>query len=208
MKLVDLDQGSPEWHKFRATRRMASESAALLRVSPWYPRNAWELWEVKSGRSVVRDNEYMAHGRTYEAVARALYESERELMVPWTVDGEEGYAASLDGLSFGGERILEIKCPFRGSASGLWARSVRGQVPAHYSAQVQHQLMVTGAERADFAVYAWDTHALAIIEIKPDVGMQARIRAAWNAFWPDYEAGRAPGEDYLGALRASLAPVL
>lgn len=208
MIVMDLDQGSEAWLAFRATRRMASESAALLRVSPWYPSNAWELWEVKSGRAEVRVTPAMARGVELEATARALYEiQQRELMVPYTVDGDGGYAASLDGLSFDGDRILEIKCPWKGSASDLWARAARGQVPPHYQVQVQHQLMASAAALADYGVYAWDTHSLTIIEIKPDVGMQARIRAAWDAFWPDYIADRAPGEDYMGLLKASLKGV-
>lgn len=35
--------------------------------------------------------------------------------------------------------------------------------------------------------------------------MQARIRAAWDGFWPDYLTGRAPGEDYLELLERSIA---
>jgi putative phage-type endonuclease len=205
MILLDLDQGSDAWLSFRATRRMASESAALLRVAPWYPRTPYDLWMVKSGRSQIRDNEYMAHGRRYEATARALYERQQaDLMMPFTVDGDGGYAASLDGLSFDADRILEVKCPWKGSASDLWARAARGQVPPHYQCQVQHQIMVTGAKRADFAVYAWDTDELTIIAVKPDPAMQARIRAAWDGFWPDYAAGRAPGENYLDLIEASL----
>lgn len=81
-----------------------------------------------------------------------------------------------------------------------------GQVPKYGQVQVQHQLMASGAELADFAVYAWDAHRLAIIEVRHDPAMQARIRAAWEAFWPDYVAGRAPGGDYVGLLKASLQP--
>jgi putative phage-type endonuclease len=205
MILLDLDQGSDAWLAFRASRRMASESAALLRLSPWFPRTPYELWEVKSGRAEVRVTPAMSRGVELEATARALYEIEQaDLMVPWVVDGEDSYAASLDGLSFDADRILEIKCPWKGSASDLWARAARGQVPAHYQCQIQHQLIASGAKRAHYGVYAWDTHSLKVIEIKPDVGMQARIRAAWDGFWPDYAAGRAPGENYLDLIEASL----
>lgn len=203
--IVDLEQGTRAWEAWRATRKMASESAALLRVSPWFPRNPVELFEVKSGLRKVGVTPAMARGSELEATARALYEITRsDLMVPYVVDGEGDYAASLDGLSFDGDRILEIKCPWKGSASDLWACAARGQVPPHYQAQVQSQLIASGAEYADFAVYAADTHCLKIIEIRHDPAMQARIRAAWDAFWPDYVAGRAPGEDYENLLRRSI----
>jgi putative phage-type endonuclease len=203
--IVDLEQGTPAWEAWRATRRMASESSALLKCSPWPPRTPYELFEVKTGRRKVRVTPAMSRGVELEATARALYEITRsDLMVPYVVDGDGGYAASLDGLSFDGARILEIKVPFKGTASDLWARAARGQVPMHYMAQVQHQLLVTGADLCDFAVYAGDAHQLTIIEVMPDLGMQARIRAAWDAFWPDYAAGRAPGEDYVSLLKRSI----
>jgi putative phage-type endonuclease len=203
--IVDLEQGTSAWKEWRRGFRMASETAALLRISPWYPRNAFELWEVKSGRTEVRVTPAMARGSELEGTARALYEIQRsDLMVPYLVKGEGDYAASLDGLSFDGDRIIEIKCPFKGSASDLWARAARGQVPPHYACQVQVELMASGAEYCDFAVYAGDTHQLTIIEVRHDLGMQARIRAAWDAFWPDYLAGRAPGEDYVGLLKRSI----
>lgn len=206
--IVDLEQGTPAWEAWRATRRMASESAALLRLAPWYPRTPHDLWEVKTGQRKVRVTPAMTGGIVGEPIARALYEIERsDLMVPYVVDGEGGYAASLDGLSWDGARILEIKCPVKGTASDLWARAARGQVPPHYQCQVQTQLMVTEAEHCDFAVYASDTHALTIIEVRHDPAMQARIRAAWEAFWPDYVAGRAPGEDYMSLLKRSIRPI-
>jgi putative phage-type endonuclease len=205
MKIIDLEQGSEVWQRFRASHAMASESSALLRVSPWPPRTPFELWEVKSGRREVPVTPAMARGVELEATARALYEISRsDLMVPYVVKGEGYYAASLDGLSWDGARILEIKCPWKGTASDLWARATRGQVPPHYAAQIQHQLMTSQADACDFAVYAADTHRLTIIEVRHDPAMQARIRAAWDAFWPNYLAGRAPGEDYLGLLKRSI----
>jgi putative phage-type endonuclease len=207
--IVDLEQGSAAWEAWRATRKMASESAALLRLAPWFPRTPYELFEVKSGRRKVRVTPAMTGGLVGEPVARALYEIERsDLMVPYTVEADGGYAASLDGLSFDGERILEIKCPVKGTGSDLWARATRGQVPPHYAVQIQHQLFASGAEYADFAVYAGDTHCLKIIEVRHDPALQARIRAAWDAFWLDYAAGRAPGEDYVGLLKRSITPQL
>jgi putative phage-type endonuclease len=205
--IVHLEQGTAAWEAWRATRRMASESAALLRLAPWFPRTPYELFEVKSGLRKVRVTPAMTGGVVNEPIARALYEIECcQLMVPYTVEGEGGYAASLDGLSFGGDRILEIKVPVKGTGSDLWARAARGHIPPHYRVQIQHQLMVSQADCCDFGVYGRDEHRLIVIEVRHDVALQTRIRAAWDAFWPDYAAGRAPGEDYLGALKASLRP--
>jgi len=65
--------------------------------------------------------------------------------------------------------------------------------------------MASGAEICAFAVYAGDAHRLTIFEVRHDLAMQARIRAAWDGFWPDYLAGRAPGEDYVSLLERSIA---
>ena len=206
--IIDLEQGTPAWEAWRATRRMASESAALLQCSPFFPRTPYELWEVKSGQRKIGITPAMARGTELEATARALYEIERSnLMMPSIVDGEGGYAASLDGLSFDGDRLLEVKCPFKGTASKLWAEAIAGRIPKYYQVQVQHQRMASEAKCSDFAVYAWDTHQLTIIEVRHDTAIQARIRAAWDRFWPDYEAGRAPGEDYLSLLKRSITVV-
>ena len=53
-------------------------------------------------------------------------------------------------------------------------------MPAHYVAQVQHQLMVSGASIAHLWVFD-GTQGL-LKEIKPDPAMHDRIRAAWDAF--------------------------
>lgn len=70
---------------------MASESAALLRLSPWFPRTPYELWEVKSGARQVQITPAMARGVALEATARALYQVERaDLMVPYLAETEGG----------------------------------------------------------------------------------------------------------------------
>ncbi len=58
------------------------------------------------------------------------------------------YSASLDGMELAGERILEIKWPYKSQALALWHAVEAGAVPAYNAAQVQHQLMVSGAAEA------------------------------------------------------------
>ena len=63
----------------------------------------------------------------------------------------EWMRASLDGLSFDGSTLLEIKCPLslRDRASAQ-----EGRIPSQYHAQLQHQLEVSGAELAHY----WSFH--------------------------------------------------
>ena len=46
--IVQLKQGTPQWHAYRQSRRNASESAAVLGLSPWM--TPYQLWLVKTGR--------------------------------------------------------------------------------------------------------------------------------------------------------------
>jgi putative phage-type endonuclease len=109
--IVRMTQGSPEWHDHRHRYRNASETPAVLGVSPW--RTPYQLWQLKLGLIEEQVTPAMQRGTEFEPVARAVYERQTgRVMQPLiVVDGE--YSASLDGMTLGGERIVEIKCPVR-----------------------------------------------------------------------------------------------
>ncbi len=178
--LYQLVQGTPEWHAHRAQYRNASETAAVMGVSPW--QTPYELWLVKTGRKVTVETEAMRHGTATEPAARAAFEQESGLiMQPLViVDGE--YSASLDGITLACDTIVEIKCPYRGQTSELWQTVHTGSVPAHYMLQVQHQLMVSKAKHAYLWVY--DGQQGIGLTVEPDVVAFAQIKTAWEAFQP------------------------
>ncbi len=186
--LFKLIQGSPEWHEHRAKYRNASETPAVLGVSPW--QTPYELWLVKTGRKVVEETAPMRHGSAMEPVARAAFEEEIGLIMQpqVVVDGE--YSASLDGINLAGDTLVEIKCPFKGAVSELWQTAKAGTVPEHYRLQVQHQLMVSHARRAH--LYVFDGKNGINILIEPDEISFARIREAWDAFQPFLDNDTAP----------------
>ena len=62
--ILKLVQGSGEWHAHRRTARNASESAAVLGVSPW--QSPYQLWLVKTGRVVPEVTPAMQHGTELE----------------------------------------------------------------------------------------------------------------------------------------------
>ena len=90
------------------------------------------------------------------------------------------YSASLDGMDLDGSLILEIKCPYKGQASELWNDALQGRVPAHYFLQIQHQLMVSGAEIAHYWVYDGNTGLMQTVCRDDDTF--GRIRAGWDSF--------------------------
>ena len=62
----------------------------------------------------------MRHGTDTEPAARAAYESQTGNVMQPQVLEHKGYSASLDGITFDHDLIVEIKCPVRGSWSDLW----------------------------------------------------------------------------------------
>src|SRR5674476_1047737 len=134
--VLKLVQGTPEWHEHRSQYRNASETAAVMGLSPW--QTPYELWLVKTSRKTTVENEAMKHGTRMKPKARAAYEQESGLVLQPKVVVDGLYSASLDGLTMDGQLVLEIKCPFQGQTSELWQMTKAGQVPEHYCLQVQH----------------------------------------------------------------------
>lgn len=176
--IVQLTQGSTEWLEYRRKLRNASETAAVMGISPWI--TTYQLWLLKTGRSDTAVNAAMRRGSELEPAARAAYEAQTGLVMQPLVLQDDAYSASLDGITLEGDIVLEIKCPYRGAESALWQHAVSGEIPPHYQAQIQHQLMVSGAATAHFWVYS-EAGGLAM-EVQRDQDAIDQLRSAWNAF--------------------------
>ena len=178
MNIVQLAQGSPEWLAYRLACRNASETAAVLGISTW--TTPYQLWLLKTGRAATTVTSAMRHGTDTEPAARAAYEAQTGCVMQPLVLEHKGYSASLDGITFDHDLILEIKCPVRGSRSDLWSDVAAGNVPEHYALQVQHQLMVSDAPMAHLWVF--DGQRGLRHEIARDEAVMDRIRDGWEAF--------------------------
>ena len=51
-RIVQLTQGSAEWLDYRRSRRNASETAAVMGLSPW--STPYQLWLDKTGRASAK----------------------------------------------------------------------------------------------------------------------------------------------------------
>ena len=143
--IINLVQGSELWLAHRRGLRNASESA-VLGISPWC--TPYQLWLLKTGRAEPDVNANMRRGTALEPAARSAYEESTGHVTQPLVLQDGLYSASLDGMTLAGDLIVEIKVPFNGRESALWQEIEAGQVPGHYAAQIQHQLMVSGASVA------------------------------------------------------------
>ena len=186
--IVKLVQGTPEWHAHRAQYRNASETAAVMGASPW--QTPYQLWEIRTGRKTPEVNAAMARGSALEPQARAAYEQLTGHVMQPLVLVEGNYSASLDGLTFDGQLIVEIKCPVKGKDSSLWKSVAQGTVPEHYSWQIEHQLMVSGASLAH--LYVFDGQEGILLEVAPQPERWLEIHTAWEDFMRCIESDTPP----------------
>jgi len=160
-----LQQRSDEWRCWRLQGVGSSDAPAIVGDSPW--KTAKTLWEFKTGRrNEESDNLAKRRGRELEAVARAAYEAHvGEQMEPHCVvhDQLDWMRASLDGLSFDGLLVLEVKCPLKIRDHQM---ALAGRIPEHYYAQLQHQLEVSQADEAHY--WSFDGRQGALVRVQPD----------------------------------------
>ena len=143
MRIVNFEQGSEEWLKWRRSLLTATDAAMLLGLSPYV--TPYKGWQRKLGLAEEqKTNAAMERGHRDEPIARALFIEEFGInMTPCCVESDDHnfIGASLDGLSDCGEIILEIKSQ----------RPVE-KIPDLHMMQMQHQMLSTD-KRAKKAFY-------------------------------------------------------
>lgn len=145
-------QGSPEWLAVRSKHFCASEAAAMLGVSRYSSRA--ELLQQKStglAEEVGPDKQRLFdRGHAAEAKARPIAEQiiGEELCPVIGVKDVEGLPllASFDGLTFMGDVAWENKLP----NASLVDQVCSDRLEPHYWAQLEHQILVSGAARVLF----------------------------------------------------------
>lgn len=191
MRLVKQEQDTEKWLEWRRQGIGASEAATVLGVNPW--ESAKSLWKVKTGRKKEFTGNYHTNrGKTLEPVAREIYESLYGWKVPPACAVHDEYdfvRASLDGLRSDHRLIVELKCP-----TPKWHRHVLEHgIPDWHYAQVQHQLLVTGAELCHYCSYCedWpgsDTFAPPV-SVTPDRHFQEGLLRELKTFWTAVVSG-------------------
>jgi putative phage-type endonuclease len=188
-RIERLHQNTPEWHRWRMQGIGASDAPVIMGETPL--KTARKLWSIKTGLMHEEPPGPAARrGHQLERFARRAYERQTGIqMEPLCLVHQEmeWMRASLDGLSFDGSTLLEIKCPLslRDRASAQ-----EGRIPSQYHAQLQHQLEVSGAQQAHY----WSFHGAEgiLIEISPDREYAKRLVEAEAAFWQLVKENRWP----------------
>ena len=184
-----LHQGTPEWRRWRLKGIGSSDAPVIMGESSYKTPRA--LWSIKTRRTTESwDSPAARRGRRLEPLARREYEIRLgQQMEPACLVHEEleWMRASLDGFSFDGSVVLEIKCP----SSGRDQMAVReGRIPLHYYAQIQHQLAVSGAREAHY--WSFDGAAGTLVRAGPDRDYIARLIEAEATFWQRILENRWP----------------
>jgi putative phage-type endonuclease len=173
-----IQQNTPEWIEMRKSKIGASDAPIVLGISPW--KTPFQLWEEKVMGKEQTTSHAMARGHALEDQARECFEKLTgiSIMPKVVVHPERTWQmASLDGITFDGTTIVEIKCPNKETH----ALAEKGIIPDHYMAQVQHQLSVTGAEKAFYFSYNGERGSL--VEVFADDKFIAKMIEKEEAFY-------------------------
>ena len=194
MQTVELQQGTPEWHAFRAAHYTASDAPAMLGISPYKTRNEL-LRDKKLGITPELDaatQARMAKGHEYEAQARSVAEVEiGEELYPavGVCAAHPKLAASFDGITMDGRVVWEHKT----LNNTIRAAAAKGEIPEHHRAQLEHQLLVSGADKAIFCASNGTGEHISITYTS-DPAMHKRILAGWWQFHQDLKTYEVPQE--------------
>ena len=187
-KIIDLEQGSPEWLEWRRDHVGGSDAPAILFLTP-PPRDRFRVWLEKVGAvkaSSVGPSSYetpMQRGLRLEPEARNRYSAEIGAFAPpacleCTRWGQQFMSASVDGY-IAGEKIVEIKCPVT-SRTHLDARE--GKIPPAYLCQMQHSMFVAEVPVCDYV--SFDGEELVIIAVPFDEGyVSKKLLPTLAEFW-------------------------
>jgi putative phage-type endonuclease len=178
--IVPLVERTTAWWEWRRGGIGSADAATILGIKP--AKTAERLLLEKqqpqkdSSRNFVR-----ARGAALERVARAQYCRTVGFEVePTCVQNatRSWQRASLDGLSVGGERAVEIKC----GLATYQSATARQRPARHHYAQLQHILSVTGLPVIDYWCYSRDRTPLRL-EVRRDDAFIERLLAAEETFW-------------------------
>lgn len=183
MKQHNLQQGTPEWHKFRAEHFGASEASAMLGLSPYTSRS--ELLKAKA-TGITKDvdastQRVFDRGHEVEALARPIIESQLgDDLYPVTASMGK-LSASCDGLTMCGSIAWENK-QFNAK---LFTSISAGELPEHHWPQAQQVLYVTGAEKLIFTCSDGTPENTVSMDVYPDVAKHQVLAESWARFAQD-----------------------
>ncbi len=198
-RIVDVVQGTPEWHEFRRLGLGGSDAPVVEELSPY--RTMLDLYLEKRGENTAEEgdgNEFIfAKGHKVEGLIRSEFQLlvKAELNPVCMIHNELDHVrASLDGFH-PKHGVLEAK--FVGQEAIQQARE--GSLPADHYSQMQHQFAVSGADVGTW--YGHDGKKTGILlEVRRNEEYIKRLLEKEFLFWERVKTGNKPPlskRDYL-----------
>lgn len=162
MKKLEYEQGSEEWLKWRQGIITATDAACILGINP--NKSAYQMWDEKKTGKRPYVTQRMQTGKDLEPLAVSYAEQlTGKIFMPVVVEHSDYkfFGASLDGLDFDDELVLEVKC-----SEKTFNEAKLGIIDPVYQCQIQHQLMCTELEDAFYVAYCPVQHIGIGIEVK------------------------------------------
>ena len=185
MKILSgMVQGDDVWLAAREGKRTASEAAAVFGDHKYMTRN--DLLKQKSTGLVpevdAHQQRIFDQGHKFEELARPYAEEiAEEEFYPVTCEDDTGtYLASMDGLDLCGFLGFEHK-----SLNDKLRTATAETLEDHYKWQMDHQMMVTGAEKILFMASNGSKEDCVWFWYERDEKRIERLIAAWEQFAKD-----------------------
>lgn len=194
-----------EWLILRATDLTSTEIPALFNLSPYL--TSFELWHRKKDASIVEieENERMKWGtRLEETIARGIMEDNG-----WIGRPKKEYISIKDlriGCSF------DFECSLPGDEDNRWLLEIKNvdslaykdgwlvdgdsvEAPPHIEMQVQHQMLVSGLNKAYIGALIGGNKVV-LIERKADEKIHQAILRKSAQFWDSINKNQQPSPDF------------
>ena len=186
------------WLEKRKHYITGTDAGKLIGVSPWGGKFA--VWLDKTGRAApVVETPAMKAGKKFESAILQTYAEEMNCKLEHvdgynliTCDKYPRLGASLDGWN----HDLQIPVDAKNIKwkNEKWGEAWTDEFPEYYKAQLQVQMMVTGATFAHLAVM-FSGQDFFIYSMEYDEDMAQKILDATEEFWPYVENDQMPEAD-------------
>lgn len=201
MEFIETKKNETEkaaWLEKRKHYVTGTDAGKLIGVSPWGGKFA--VWLDKTGRAApVVETPAMKAGKKFESAILQTYAEEMNCKLEHvdgynliTCDKYTRLGASLDGWN----HDLQIPVDAKNIKwkNEKWGDAWTDQFPEYYKAQLQVQMMVTGATFAHLAVM-FSGQDFFIYSMEYDEEMAQKILEATDEFWPYVENDQMPEAD-------------
>lgn len=201
MEFIELKRNEAEkdaWLEKRKHYVTGTDAGKLIGVSPYGGKFA--VWLDKTGRAApVVETPAMKAGKKFESAILQTYAEEMNCKLEHvdgynliTCDKYPRLGASLDGWN----HDLQIPVDAKNIKwkNEKWGDAWTDQFPEYYKAQLQVQMMVTGATFAHLAVM-FSGQDFFIYSMEYDEYMAQKILDATEEFWPYVENDQMPEAD-------------